>query len=107
MISKGLGRGNYSTFEPMGKIQMSRENPSSCQPPILSFCAQSLEVVGEVIAWEWEEYGEKIELGRAPIFLKRVLTSWARKHQKTYAHSLMHSCFHLPSHFRDLRDIFY
>ena len=83
----------------MGKIQISRENPSSSQPPILSFCAQSLQVVGEVNALEWEEYGKKFELGRALFFEKRVLTSWERKHPKTYAHSLMHSRFHLSSRF--------
>ena len=99
--------GNIQTFEPMGKIQMSRENPSSYQPPILSFCAQSLEVVGEFIAWEWEEYGKKFKLGRAPIFEKCVLTSWERKNPKMYAHSLLHSRFHLPSRFWELQDIFY
>ena len=39
---------------------------------------------------EWEEYGKKIELGRAPILEERVLTPWERKHPKKYAHSFMH-----------------
>ena len=38
---------------------------------------------------EWEEYGKKVELGRAPIFEERFLGSWEKKHPKTYAHSLM------------------
>ena len=42
---------------------------------------------------EWEEYGKKLELGRAPILEERVLTPWARKHPKMYAHSLMHLRF--------------
>ena len=39
---------------------------------------------------------EKFELGRAPIFEKRVLTSLASKNQKMYAHSTMHPRFSLP-----------
>ena len=42
-----------------------------------------LEVVEVVITWEWEEYGKKFELGRAPIFEKHVLTPWASKNPKT------------------------
>ena len=39
---------------------------------------------------EWEEYGKKIELGRGPIFEKRVLTSLARKMPKNVCHSAIH-----------------
>ena len=39
---------------------------------------------------------EKFELGRAPILEKHVLTSWASKNQKMYAHSTMHPHFSLP-----------
>ena len=81
---------------------MSKETPSKLSTthflsfsPIIYFCQNS---VGVVIAWEWEEYGEKIELGRAPILEKRVLTSWEKKHPKTYAHSLRHSRFHFFPH---------
>ena len=38
----------------------------------------------------------KFELGRALILEKRVLTSWASKNPKTYAHSTKNPCFSLP-----------
>ena len=39
---------------------------------------------------ELEEYGQKIELGRGPIFEKCVLTSLARKIPKNVCHSAIH-----------------
>ena len=59
--------------------------------PIIYFCKNLVEAV---IAWEWEEYGKKFELGRAPIFEKCILTPSASKNPKTSAHSSMHSRFH-------------
>ena len=97
-------------LEPLGKSHVSKENPSKLSTthflsffPIIYFYQNLVEVV---TTWEWEEYGKKFELGRAPILKKHVLTSWERKHPKTYAHSLMHSRFHLPSCFGERLDAF-
>ena len=85
---------------PMGKIQISKGEPIKtinytvcCLFPIIYLCQNLVEVV---IAWEWEEYGKKFELGRALIFGKRVMTPWASKNPKMSAHSLMHPRFCLP-----------
>ena len=38
--------------------------------PFVSFCAQSLEVVGEVVSLGWERYGGQIRIWEVTHFLK-------------------------------------
>ena len=41
-ISQGIGRGNYSNLEPMGKIQMSKGKTIKWSTTLFVLCAQSL-----------------------------------------------------------------
>ena len=40
MIPQGIGRGNIQTFEPMGKIQMSKGEPIKLSTTHFVFCAK-------------------------------------------------------------------
>ena len=78
MISQGIGRGNIQTFEPMGKIQMSKGEPIKLSTTHFVFCAQSLEVVGEVISLDGKGMEVKFEFGKSPIFGKCVFNLWGK-----------------------------
>ena len=70
-------------FKPLivwGKAKCQRENPSSCQPPFLSFMLSHLKLVKEVISLGWERYGVQIRIWGVTHFLENVvLASWASK----------------------------
>ena len=76
---KEYGGGIIQTLDPMGKIQMSRENPSSCQLAFLFFVPNHLwDWLGEVISMGWERYEIKFEFGKSPIFGKCVFDLWGK-----------------------------
>ena len=87
----------FKPLGPMGKSQRSKGKPiKTVHCPFLVFFPNHLylpKVVEVVITWEWEEYGKKFELGRAPIFEKHILTHGESKNPKTYAHSTRHLHF--------------
>ena len=99
-------------LEKLGKNQVSKGKPiKTVNYPFLVFFPNILFLpefdwgsswMGMRRVWEkklnWEEH---------PFLKKHVFTSWERKQQKMYAHSLMHSRFHLPSHFGEQRDVFW
>ena len=71
MISQGIGRENIQTFEPMGKIQISKGKPIKLSTTHFVFCAQSSRSwLGKVNAWGWEEYGSQIRIWEATDFWK-------------------------------------
>ena len=80
----------------MGGIQMSMREPIKLSSTFLVFFPNHLflpEYGWVSYCMEWEEYGQKFELGREPIFEKCVLTSFARKIPKNVCHSDMNPCF--------------
>ena len=86
----------------MWKAKCPWENPSNCQLPFLSFFPNHLflpECGWVSYCVEWEECGQKFELGKEPIFEKCVLTSMARKMPKNVCHFPMHPCFPFSSPF--------
>ena len=95
MISQGVGRGEL--FKPLilwGKGQMSKGNPSSCQPPFLSFMPSHLKLVKEVISLGWERYGGQIRIWGVTHFWENVfLASWKSKCWKNA----------FPSHYSPMR----
>ena len=71
MISQGIGRRNIQTFEPMGKIQMSKGEPLKLSTTNFVFCAQSSRSwLGKVNAWGREEYGSQIRIWEDTHFWK-------------------------------------
>ena len=89
-------------FKPLvqwGKAKCQRENPSKLSTTFLVLFNQSFITAINWLSWLLHGMGKlwqpKFELGRAPIFEKRVLTPWASKNPKTSAHSNMLSHFHV------------
>ena len=71
MISQGIGRENIQTLEPIGKIQMYKEEPIQLSTNHFVFCAQSSRSwLGKFNAWGWEEYGSQIWIWKATHFWK-------------------------------------
>ena len=98
------------TLNNFGKSHVSWGNPiktvnypfSCFFSPTIYFCQNVVEVV---IAGKGKSMG-KFELGRAPSFECRVLTSWERKTPKTICQfGLMHYIFIFGFTFWELRDI--
>ena len=82
-----------------GKAKCQRENPSNCQLPFLSHSPNHLLLLE--IGWVdycmgWERYDSpKFELEKPLVFKKHILTPWASKNPKTFAHSNMLTRFHV------------
>ena len=63
MVSQGIGKENIQTLEPMGKMQMYKEEPIQLSTNHFVFCAQSSRSwLGKVNARAWEEYGSQIKI---------------------------------------------
>ena len=62
----------------MGKSKMSKGKPIKWITTLFVFCAQSLEVVGEVISWDGKCMEVKLEFGKSPIFGKCVSDLWGK-----------------------------
>ena len=91
--------GEYLTYGPMGKSQMSMRKPIKLSTtflvffPIIYFCQNVVELV---IAWKGKSMGNQIRIGQRPIFEKRVLTSLARKNaqkRRPFCHTSTFSIF--------------
>ena len=75
----------------------------NCQLPFILYLSQTIyfyqNVVEVVTTWRGKSMG-KFELGRAPSFECRVLTSWEIKKPRTVCQfGLRSSCLRLDSHF--------
>ena len=57
---------------------MSKGKPIKWSTILFVFCAQSLEVVGEVISLDGKGMEVKFELGKSPIFGKCVFDLWGK-----------------------------